>query len=196
MLFYLDLLGCAIFAISAILAALKKELDVLGVFVVALVSAIGGGTLRDLMLGVEVFWLRQPVYIYVILATSLLSFFIKNYKNSLIKLLLFADGFGLALFTVLGLQKALSLGLPAIIGVIMGILTGVAGGIIRDIMFNDTPVVLRREIYVTASILSSVIYLILDSKLPSSVVIISSVLGGFSLRSYAIIKKTHLPRFF
>lgn len=198
MFFYLDLLGCAIFAISAILAAVKKELDVLGVFVVALVSAIGGGTIRDLLLNTDVFWLKKPIYIYIILGTSLLSYFLFHIKESLLKFIYFADAFGLTLFSVLGLKKSLEFGIPPINALILGILTGIAGGIIRDTMFNDKPVVLRREIYVTAAILSCVVFLLIDNftSLNSNIAITIAVVLGFALRVFAIIKKVHLPIFF
>ena len=160
MTYYLDLLGCAIFAISAILAATQKELDVLGIIVVAFLSAVGGGTIRDTIIGARpVFWVNDPVYLGVIILTAILTILLANRTHRMPAILLpLADAAGLALFTVLGAQKALAYGTPAITAVVMGVITGVAGGIIRDILASRVPMVLQKEIYATASVLGGVVY--------------------------------------
>lgn len=197
MTYYLDLAGCAIFAISAILLATKKELDVLGIVVIAFITAVGGGTLRDLLLNTDVFWIGDSTYIHVIIISSLSTYFLVHFKDNLIKFLLYADAFGLTFFAVLGTKKALGLGLGPSVSIIMGVLSGVAGGIVRDVLFNDRPIVLRREIYVTAAILCSISYVLLDGIFQEdSLRLTVSVLVGLSLRIYAIIKKAHLPLFF
>lgn len=197
MIYYLDLFGCVIFAITAIFVAASKELDVLGVLVAAFLTAVGGGTLRDLILNTDVFWTHDVTYLYVILICSLSTYFLVHFKDNLLKYLFYADAFGLALFTVIGTKKALKFGLREEVAIIMGILTGVAGGIIRDIIFNDKPIVLRREIYVTASILSGGSFVILNmfgiDEIFSTMI---SITLGLCLRSYAIYYKVHLPLFF
>jgi uncharacterized membrane protein YeiH len=197
MTYYLDLAGCAIFAISAILLATKKELDVLGIIVIAFITAVGGGTIRDLLLNTDVFWIGDPTYIHVIIISSLSTYFLVHFKDNLIKFLLYADAFGLTFFAVLGTKKALSLGLGPSVSILMGVLSGVAGGIVRDVLYNDRPIVLRREIYVTAAILCSVSYILLDGILSNdSLRVFVSVLIGLSLRIYAILTRAHLPLFF
>lgn len=197
MTYYLDLMGCAIFAVSAILLATKKELDVLGIIVVAFLSAIGGGTIRDLLLNTEVFWISDSTYIYAIIISSLSTYFLVQYKDNLTKFLLYADAFGLTFFAVLGTEKALSLGANATVSIIMGVLTGVAGGIVRDVLFNDRPVVLRREIYVSAAIVCSTSYVLLNNILTNDDCRMSvAILLGLGLRIYAIRMNVHLPLFF
>jgi uncharacterized membrane protein YeiH len=197
MTYYLDLIGCAIFAISAILAATKKELDVLGIIVVAFLSAIGGGTIRDLILNIDVFWVGDSVYIYAIIITSLSTYFLVHFKDNLMRFLLYGDAFGLTFFSVVGTKKALGLGVDPVAAIIMGVLSGVAGGIVRDVMFNDRPIVLRREIYVTAAIICSGSYVVLGSiEINENLRMCISIALGLSLRIYAILKKVHLPIFF
>jgi uncharacterized membrane protein YeiH len=197
MTYYLDLMGCSIFAVSAILLATKKELDVLGIIVVAFLSAIGGGTLRDLLLSTNVFWIGDTSYIYAIIVSSLSTYFLVQHKDNLMKFLLYGDAFGLTFFSVVGTQKALALGAKPVVAIIMGVLTGVAGGIIRDILLNERPVVLRREIYATASIVCSLSYILLDGVLINEVLRMSlSVALGLGLRIYAIKRNVHLPLFF
>jgi len=197
MIYYLDLIGCVIFGISAILVAAQKELDVLGIIVIAFITAVGGGTIRDLLLRTDIFWIKDSVYLYVIIFSSLSTYFLVHFKDGLMKFLLYADAFGLTFFSVIGTKKALMFGIDPSISVIMGMLTGVAGGIVRDVLFNDKPVVLRREIYVTAAILCSTSYVLLEGVFPRDEWRMSiSILLGLLLRIYAIKKKAHLPLFF
>ena len=197
MLYYLDLVGCSIFAISAILVAVKKELDVLGIFVTAFITAVGGGTLRDLLLNTNVFWTDDNTYLYVIIIASLSTYFLVHFKESLLKFLFYADACGMALFCVIGTQKALLLGKSPEISIVMGVLTGVAGGIIRDTLFNDKPIILRREIYVTAGLLCSASFVALDHfQVNPLISVFVSIVPGLALRVYAIKTKTELPLFF
>jgi uncharacterized membrane protein YeiH len=163
---FLDLLGVAVFAVSGALAAGRKRLDLLGVIVIAMVTAIGGGTTRDLLLDRAVFWTTQPRYLYVIVASSLMTVLWTRRFRPPDRALAVADALGLALFAISGAQIAERAGLPGIVCVIMGTLSGVAGGMIRDVLTNEIPMVIRRgQIYATAAIAGIVGYLALDRML-------------------------------
>ncbi len=153
-LYTLDLIGVAVFAASGAIAAQRRSLDLLGVVVIALVTAIGGGTLRDLLLGREpVFWVLDPTYVVVIVLAALLTVVASRRRPLPERALLIADALGLALFSVAGARVAEALGHGGLICVAMGTITGVAGGMLRDVLCNEIPVILRRgQIYATAAI--------------------------------------------
>lgn len=159
---FFDLLGVAVFAVSGALAAVRKRLDLLGIVVIAMVTAIGGGTTRDVLLDRAVFWTTQPRYLYVILASALLTVFWTRRFRPPDRALATADALGLALFAISGAQIAERIGLPGVVCVIMGTITGVAGGMIRDVLTAEIPMVIRRgQIYATAAIAGIVAYLLL-----------------------------------
>jgi uncharacterized membrane protein YeiH len=159
---FFDLVGVAIFAVSGALAAGRKRLDLLGVIVIAMVTAIGGGTTRDLLLDRAVFWTTQPRYLYVILGSALLTVVWTQRFRPPDRALAIADALGLALFAISGAQIAERLGLPGVVCVIMGTITGVAGGMIRDVLTTEIPMVIRRgQIYATAAIVGIIVYLVL-----------------------------------
>jgi uncharacterized membrane protein YeiH len=160
----LEYLGVAVFAVSGAIAAGRKSLDLLGVFVIAVVTAIGGGTLRDILLDQHpVFWIETPLYLVVILASAALTVVYTRFQRPPSKALLVADAFGLALFTISGSQIAEQAGLSSIIVVLMGAITGVAGGVLRDVILAEIPIVLRRgNIYATAAIAGVIVYLALQ----------------------------------
>ncbi|MBD2461544.1 trimeric intracellular cation channel family protein [Oscillatoria sp. FACHB-1407] len=165
MIFYLlELLGVAVFAVSGALAAGRKSLDLLGVFVIAVVTAIGGGTLRDVLLDRHpIFWIENPLYLIVILIAAALTLVYTQFRQPPNRALLIADALGLALFAISGAQLAEQANLPAIIVVLMGTITGVAGGVIRDVILAEIPLILRRgNIYATAAIAGIIVYLILQ----------------------------------
>ncbi|MFT5704195.1 MAG: putative membrane protein YeiH [Shewanella sp.] len=159
-LYFFDLCGTAVFALSGALAAGRHRMDPFGVIVLASVTAVGGGSIRDALLGATpVFWIRDPNYIIVILLTVLLTMLVVRRPRRVPQHTLpIADALGLALFTVIGAEKALSLELGGMIAVVMGLITGVGGGIIRDLLCRQVPMILRTEIYATASILGGVSY--------------------------------------
>ena len=159
-IYFFDLCGTAVFALSGALAAGKHRMDPFGVIVLASVTAIGGGSIRDALIGATpVFWIRDPNYIIVILATVLACLVLVRKPHKLPSFTLpIADALGLALFTVIGAEKALHLGLSGMIAVVMGLITGVGGGIIRDLLCRQIPMVLRTEIYATASIAGGICY--------------------------------------
>ncbi|MCH8569401.1 MAG: trimeric intracellular cation channel family protein [Balneolales bacterium] len=196
-LYWADLAGIGVFAISGALAAGRKSLDWLGVFVIAVVTAIGGGTIRDLLLGRgPVFWIQDPIYLYVIFFFALITLFYSRFNKPPLRILLIADAFGLAIFAILGASIAESAGVSWINVIILGTITGVAGGIIRDVITNEIPLILRRDFYASAAIFGIFMYLMLKhlglEQVSASVVGIASTA---SLRLAAIIYGLRLPIF-
>jgi uncharacterized membrane protein YeiH len=162
----LDVTGVAVFAASGALAAARKKLDLLGMVVIATVTAIGGGTLRDLLLGRALFWLVQPTYLYVILIAALGTVVYTRWFSPPDRALAILDALGLALFTIIGSQVAESLEHKGVVVVVMGTLTGVAGGVVRDVLTGEIPLILRKgQIYATAAIAGAVAYLLLQALL-------------------------------
>jgi uncharacterized membrane protein YeiH len=150
---WIELAGTAVFAVSGALAAGRKSLDLIGVLVIALVTATGGGTLRDLLLDRPVFWIAQPGFLIAILTASLLTVPYVRIARPPETFLLYADALGLALFSAAGAQIALGLGHGGLIAVVMGVITGAFGGVLRDVVCNEIPVILRKgHLYASASI--------------------------------------------
>lgn len=197
-MFYLfDLFGVIVFAITGSLAAGKKQLDLFGGMVLALVTALGGGTLRDLILGNDpIFWIADLTYIYLVIATAVAVFIIARYRKLPERTLLIADAFGLAIFSVLGAEVALQANAPGLVAIIMGMLTGVAGGIIRDILSNEIPLILQQEIYATAAIAGATVFVLLKQfSMLSQFNLALAAAVTLSLRLAAIKWKFSLPVF-
>jgi uncharacterized membrane protein YeiH len=151
-IYWLDLCGVAVFAASGALTASRKQMDIVGFCLIATVTGIGGGTIRDLLLGQgAVYWIASPEYVLICIAAGVLLFFTAPFLESRYKALLWADAAGLALFCVTGAEKALDAGAPLPVAVIMGVMTATFGGIIRDVLCAEVPLVLRKEIYATAA---------------------------------------------
>lgn len=194
----IDFIGVGVFAISGALAAGRKQLDLLGVVVLALVTAIGGGTIRDLLLGRHpIFWLTDASYILVITASALLTVLYARWRRPPHSALLVADALGLALFSIAGARIAEEVGLPAVAGVVLGTITGSAGGVVRDVLSAEIPLVLRRgNLYATAAIAGTTTYFILERlhairPIPSLAGM--AVIAG--LRLAAILWRLQLPVF-
>lgn len=195
-LYFFDLLGGAVFAVSGALMAGRKQMDLFGVLVLAGVTAMGGGTVRDLLLDKDVFWLHDINYIIVILVASLGTVLLKRSFEITNKVLLIADAFGLAFFSVLGTAKALSFEFSPLIAIIMGVVTGVVGGAIRDILCGEVPLILRKDIYATAAVLGGSVYSILIFiNVSSNASLIIALLSAASLRLAAIKWNLGLPVF-
>lgn len=161
---FLDLAGVAVFAVSGVLAARSRGLDLFGVIVIAAITAVGGGTLRDLLLNrYPIFWITNARYLIVIIASALLTVGYVRLRPPPGNALLVADALGLALFALSGAQVAEGAQCPAIIVVLMGTITGVTGGILRDVITAQVPVILRRDIYATAAIAGVALYLVLQT---------------------------------
>ena len=156
----MDFLGVAVFAVSGVLAAGRKHLDWFGVLVIAMVTAVGGGTLRDLLINRPVFWLIHTGYLWAIILATLLTMLIVRVRAIPMRALLAADALGLALFAISGARIAEAAGYGGIVAVILGTMTGVAGGVLRDILLAEIPLLLRDgEIYATAALLGIIAYL-------------------------------------
>ena len=152
MQYLLEHFGVAVSAITGVLAARGKQIDLFGVVVLALVTALGGGTLRDLMLGsTPVFWIHDPRYLVNAAITAVLTFYLVRFHALPMLVLLVADAFALALFTIIGTQKGMSYSPAPVVAVAMGVITGVAGGIARDLLLGQIPLVFRRHIYLYAT---------------------------------------------
>jgi len=160
----LDLIGIGVFAVSGALAAGRKRLDLLGVFVLASVTAIGGGTIRDLLLDRHpIFWLSDATFLAVVMVAVAITFTYVQWRRPPLAALLVADALGLALFSIAGAQIAQREGLPAVSVVILGTITGVAGGVIRDLLSAEIPFVLRRgNLYASTVIVGIAAYLTLE----------------------------------
>ncbi|PIG93386.1 trimeric intracellular cation channel family protein [Gloeocapsopsis sp. IPPAS B-1203] len=162
-LYLLDLLGVAVFAVSGALAAGRKSLDLLGVAAIAIVTAIGGGTLRDVLLDNPVFWIQDSIYLVVILFSAALTLIYTRFRQPPAKALLIADALGLSFFAISGAQGVEQADLSRIIVVLMGTITGVVGGVLRDVLLAEIPLILRRgNLYATAAIAGIIVYLILQ----------------------------------
>ena len=193
----LEMLGVAVFAISGALAAGRKSLDLVGVVVTATVTAIGGGTLRDLLLDRHpVFWIADTTHLWVIFAAAVGTVIYTRRWRPPERSLAVADALGLALFTITGAQIAQGAGMEGVVVVIMGTLTGVAGGVIRDVLTAEIPMVMRRgPIYATACIAGVAVYLLLETVLPRDVAAVFGMASIAALRLAAILWKLTVPVF-
>ncbi len=159
---YISITGVLAFAISGALTAMRKKLDPFGVFIIATATATGGGTLRDILVeGKTIFWIQEPTYLYFIIAGTIIAILFRNKLSYLKRHLLIFDTVGLGLYTIIGVQVGISFDLPYIICIILGTLTGAFGGVVRDILVNEVPVIFKEEIYASVSIIGGVIYIIL-----------------------------------
>lgn len=161
-LFLIEVVGTIAFAISGIRLAASKRFDWFGAYIVGAATAIGGGTVRDLLLDIPVFWMQTWWYLAV---TGLSLAIVVLFRKALVrrvKMLLVFDTIGLALFAVIGIQKTLATGYPMWVAVIMGLITGAFGGVLRDILINEEPLLFRKDIYATACIAGGIVYWIID----------------------------------
>jgi len=197
LLYILDLFGVAVFAISGALAAGRKSLDLLGVVIIAVVTAIGGGTTRDLLLDRHpIFWISDPTYLSVIIIAALITIWYTRHKEPPEKALLLADALGLAVFTITGAQISQEVISNGVIVAIMAAITGTVGGLIRDVLSNEIPLIMRKDIYATAALAGATVYLLLQlTSLHPSINIISGMVIVIGLRLAAIQWQLHLPRF-
>ena len=182
-----------VFAISGALVAVQKDMDVFGMFVLAFLPGVGGGTLRDLILDVPVFWVADTSYIVAVALAVVFVFFGHRFVHNQKTLLVWMDAVGLSVFCVLGCQKALMLGVSELVAIMMGVMTAVAGGIIRDVVANDIPYVLKQEIYATAALAGALAFVFL-SPLVGDWAIWSAVVIALAVRAAGIIWGLSLPR--
>lgn len=158
MFYYFDLLGTAAFAASGVLAAMGKRMDFFGIFIIAFVTAVGGGTLRDLLLGVDIAWMKDLNYMYVIIGATVFTMFFHQEVDRNNWSLAILDSIGMGVFTVVGIEKGLFNEHVPLICITLGTLTACFGGVIRDILSNEIPIIFRKEIYATACIIGGLVY--------------------------------------
>ena len=196
MRYLLELLGVAVFAVSGVLAAGRKGLDVLGIAVIAMVTAIGGGTLRDLLLDRHpIFWIANTTHLWVILGATALTLAYVRFWIATRRALLVADALGLAFFTIAGVQITQHAGYSDLIALLMGTITGVAGGVFRDVLTAEIPLVMRPgRLYATAAIVGAASYLLLEGlHVPSDVAALIGMGVIAALRLAAILWRLELP---
>ena len=194
---FFDYTGVAVFAATGALAASRKQLDIVGFVFFAAITGIGGGTLRDLLLGkLPVFWIQDPGYIAVCALVAVAVFFLAHLVEYRYRLLLWLDAVGMAAYCVMGTMLGLDAGISAYAAVVMGVMTATFGGIFRDLLSGEQSVLLRDEIYITASLLGAITYVVMASiPLDKPITITLSISLAFLLRAAALYYGWTLPRY-
>lgn len=194
--FWIDILGTVAFAISGANVALSKRFDLFGIFIIAFVTATGGGTIRDLLLGVTpVSWLTNLSYFYAILVAVIISIVFRAKTQRFSKSLFVFDTLGIGLYTIVGIERAISTGLNPIFCVAIGTISACFGGVSRDILCTRVPIIFHKEIYATACIAGGIVYFLLVkfTRLPLTVIPILSIAVVILVRGYAVLYKKSLP---
>ncbi|UTA48812.1 trimeric intracellular cation channel family protein [Simiduia sp. 21SJ11W-1] len=196
-LYFAGLIGCAVFAISGGLAAAEKRQDIMSFILLGVVTGLGGGTVRDLVLNKPaIFWLAEPLYLYVCVAAAALTYFLAPILASKHRALIWMDAAGMALFSVTAAHSTLQWHDAWLVAMAMAMITASFGGVMRDVLLDQMPVILEPEIYVSASLLGALTYLIANAMaLPTHWAIAIGVLAAFSLRGAAIIWDLRLPKY-
>ncbi len=196
--FTIDILGTIAFAISGVLVAMDKKLDLFGVFIIAFVTAVGGGSLRDLLIGkTPVVWMQESVYVFTILGTVVFAILFRSKIKYLRTSLFLFDTIGIGLYTMVGIEKGLNAGLLPIMCIALGTMTASFGGVIRDILCNEIPVIFRKEIYATACILGGAGYFLLR-ELPfnNEYAYLAAIVIVIGIRLLAVKFKIALPNIY
>ena len=196
--FLIEVLGTVSFAMSGSFAAMQKRFDPFGVLIIAFVTSVGGGTVRDLLLDVPVFWMHDLLAVSLIFFTAIFTMIFKLIEKKFQVTLFIFDSLGLGLFTIIGVQKGLNADLHPVIGVVLGTITGCFGGIIRDILLNRIPLIFRKEIYATAAIVGGIVYILLRnfSGLSEEINQILTILLIVSIRTLAVKYHWQMPKFY
>lgn len=191
----LEIVGTMAFAMSGVLTAMEKKLDPFGVFIIAFVTAVGGGTLRDVLIGkTPVGWMMNLEYVYMIIIGFVLAVVFRKKFDKLRTSLFLFDTIGLGVFTLTGLRKGIEIGLHPVICIALGTITACFGGVIRDILCNEIPVIFRKEIYATICILGGMLFFMLKTfQLNDEIIYITTVSVVISIRLLAVKYKWHLP---
>ncbi len=194
----LDILGTIAFAISGALSAMNRKLDLFGIFIIAFVTAIGGGTIRDVLIGnTPVTWMENIIYVYLIGVVTVFAIIFRNKLNYLKKSLFLFDTIGLGVFTITGVETGIQNDLNPIISVALGAMTGTFGGVIRDILCNEIPVIFRKEIYATACMVGASAYVIMhDLGVDTDVIYVVTSLTVISIRLIVVKYGISLPSFY
>ncbi|WP_109434544.1 MULTISPECIES: trimeric intracellular cation channel family protein [Aquimarina] len=193
----LDILGTVAFAISGALSAMNRRFDLFGIFIIAFVTAIGGGTIRDILIGnTPVSWMQNITTMYLISGVTIFSIIFRNKLDYLKGSLFLFDTIGLGIFTITGVETGINAGLEPIVSIALGATTGCFGGVIRDILCNEIPVIFRKEIYATASIAGGICFMVLYSlDLDQNITYISTALLIIIIRLLVVKYRVSLPLF-
>lgn len=197
LLLFIYLVAITAEAMSGALAAGRRNMDIFGVAVIAFVTALGGGTIRDVVLGnYPIGWTQHPEYVYLVIGSGLLTTLLARYLHHMKRVFLMLDALGLIAFSLIGCNVALRLGYPVIVVIMAGMITGICGGILRDVLCNQVPVVFRRELYASVSLTVCALFLALrelgiDANLNTAICFV----GGFTFRMLAIRFGWKLPTF-
>jgi uncharacterized membrane protein YeiH len=184
-------------SMSAALAAGRRNMDWFGVCVLGCVTALGGGTMRDLLLGhYPLLWVDQPAYLLVTTAAALFTIAVARIMERLKLIFLLLDAVGLVVFTISGCMVAMEMGQPVLIVIVAGMITGCVGGVLRDVLCNDVPLLFSGELYATVSAITACVFFFgIQAGLPAEVMTIAAMAVGFTLRTLAIVFKIEMPRF-
>ena len=193
----LNIIGLFVFAVSGALTALRNDMDVFGVAMIAFVTGVGGGTVRDVLLGAfPVWWVKEPFAIAICIAGAVVATVGQPAIASRLKALIWADAAGLGVFAILGAQAALAAGATPVIAVFMATVTATFGGVVRDVLCNEVPLVLRQEIYATAALIGASLYVgFLEFGAPAGASAIAAAFATFAIRAAAIVFKIQSPKF-
>jgi uncharacterized membrane protein YeiH len=195
-IYWLDLAGVAVFAATGALAASRKQMDLIGFALFATLTGMGGGTLRDLILDRRVFWLADQTYLIVCLIVAGLGFFAAQLLQRRYPVLLWLDGIGLAAYGVLGAYVAQAAGAGVIVAATLGMITATFGGLMRDVISQETPLILKQELYATAALFAAVVYLAVSALTGTPWIgAVAGIAAGFLLRAGAILQGWSLPRY-
>ena len=194
----LDILGVISFAISGSLVAMRKRLDPFGVFIIAFATSVGGGTLRDVLIGAQpVFWMKNTEVIYLIIGSFLFAILFRKKLKYLNKSLFLFDTIGLALYTIMGTEIGLNANFHPLIIISIATMSASFGGVIRDILCNEIPVIFRKEIYATACVFGSIIFLVLHNlNVSDSIIYVSTFFIVIAIRLVAVRFHLSLPTFY
>lgn len=194
LVFIIDMLAAVSFAVSGALVASRKGLDILGFMWLAVITGVGGGTLRDLILDVPVFWVVNSVHLIACLLTATIMFFVAPLVESRLKFVLWFDALGLAFVSVVGTVKGLDTGAGPLVAIVMGVITASVGGIIRDVVGGEKSIIMRREIYVTAAVVGAMCYIgLISFGIDRVISAIAAFFATFSTRGLAIVFNWSLP---
>jgi uncharacterized membrane protein YeiH len=197
-LYIIDILGTISFAVSGAFLAMEKKLDPFGVLVLSFVTAIGGGTLRDMMIGnLPVSWLTNSTATIVIFSSAVVTLFFGRYLKHLTTMLFLFDALGLGLFTIVGINLAIEKDFSMGVCITLGTITACFGGVVRDVLLNNIPLLFRKEIYAMACIAGGIIYFLLrKTTLDGDLVTVLCILIIFTIRVFAVRYKLSLPHFY
>ena len=197
MLHYLFILGITVEAITGALSAGRKDMDIMGAIIIAVVTALGGGTVRDILIGhYPLTWIENPNYIMITIAAALITVIFCTWIRKLTKIFLILDALGLATFAVIGTKIAMDCHFHPVIIAVIAMVNGICGGMLRDILCNDVPLVLRNELYATVALFASITYMGLHHLFPNLFIAeLVTVALAFLLRIIAIYNHLEIPKF-